>query len=272
MLLAAALLLAPAARCTTSFDFDLSFPGTGSTPHPVTGKGLLTTTDLLNGHYTITNVSGTYDGVSILGLIPVNGFDGNDNLLFPNQPFIDSSGFAFTVNGKGDQGNGKGLVWHDALGGGYTNLNPNTGEGTFTIRPALTIFDFSLLFPGAGSTPQTAGSSGRLFTIDQNNGTFLVTGISGFYNGRSILGLTAPGGFHNNDNLLFGTTPFLDQDGLAFKVDGLGDDGNGNVNIWYDAIQKPQIPVTGLFRSFRRPRSPCQPCSLGVDCCCWWHS
>jgi hypothetical protein len=57
------------------------------------GSGSFVATDNGNGSFTITSISGT----GITGLIPVNQFQANDNLLFPSSnPLVDPSGFAFT--------------------------------------------------------------------------------------------------------------------------------------------------------------------------------
>ena len=61
------------------------------------GTGLLTATDEGGGKFLITAMSGT----GVTGFFAPNGFNGNDNLLFPTStPTLDSHGFSFTdVNG-----------------------------------------------------------------------------------------------------------------------------------------------------------------------------
>lgn len=58
------------------------------------GSGTLLTTSNGDGSYTITGITGT----DVLGLIAPNGFNGNDNQLFPSATtLVDSKGFAFNA-------------------------------------------------------------------------------------------------------------------------------------------------------------------------------
>src|ERR1700733_8260012 len=61
------------------------------------GSGTLIATSEGGGEYLITAITGT----GVTGLFAPNGFNGNDNLLFPSaSPTLDSHGFSFTdVNG-----------------------------------------------------------------------------------------------------------------------------------------------------------------------------
>ena len=71
-----------------SFNFAVS-GGSGS----FSGTGTFTTTSEGGGQFLITDISGT----GVTGLIAPNGFNGNDNLLFPlSTPTLDSHGFSFT--------------------------------------------------------------------------------------------------------------------------------------------------------------------------------
>ena len=81
---------ASAAKADT-FDFTIS----GG--HSATGT--LTTDPVSGGSYLITGISGSQDGSSITGLIPVNGFAANDNLLYPAPPLLDLPGFSFVAGG-----------------------------------------------------------------------------------------------------------------------------------------------------------------------------
>ncbi len=97
------------------------------------------------------------------------------------------------------------------------------------------IFAFSYSLPaGTGPTPTAVSASGLFATTDLSGGSYTVTGAWGTWNGVAITGVTAPGGFGGNDNLLFPSAPLLDGNGLAFTVNGSGDDGLGNVNVFYD--------------------------------------
>ena len=86
--------------------------------------------------------------------------------------------------------------------------------------------DFS--FSAVGSSGGFSGS-GTLSTSAQGGGEFLITSITG----TGVTGLTAPGGFNGNDNLLFPTSvPTLDSHGFSF-VDVNGPD-RFDVNIFND--------------------------------------
>lgn len=64
------------------------------------GSGILTTTLDGSGNYLITGI--TAPGVT--GLIAPGGFNGNNNLLFPPDPFVfDSNGFSFSAADGPDQ-------------------------------------------------------------------------------------------------------------------------------------------------------------------------
>lgn len=77
-------------------------------------------------------------------------------------------------------------------------------------------FDFSAVGSGGGFS-----GSGTFVATDNNNGSFTITGISG----TGITGLIGVGGFQNNDNLLFPSSPTLvDSNGFAF-TDTVGNTG-----------------------------------------------
>jgi hypothetical protein len=82
----------PAAAVADTFNF-AAIGNSG----PFSGIGTLTATAEPGGDYLITAIAGT----GVTGLIAVNGFNGNDNLIFPSaDPTLDSKGFSFTdVNG-----------------------------------------------------------------------------------------------------------------------------------------------------------------------------
>lgn len=94
-------------------------------------------------------------------------------------------------------------------------------------------FDFNATGGGGGFS----GVGGFLAT-NNNNGSYTITGISG----TGITGLIAPGGFDNNDNLLFPTsTALVDGKGFAF------DDTMGNTSFMVDIF--PTAPGT-YFANF----------------------
>lgn len=132
-----------------TFDFSYSFSGSiggGGSAYDVSGSGTLITSalDTSTDAYTILSVTGTrnYMGESqtITGLIPVNGFQGNDDLLFASGPTLDEGGFSFSVNGPGDASYGVvtsnvNVGYYSASMGtsGYSEGDPNVGYGMFQI-------------------------------------------------------------------------------------------------------------------------------------------
>jgi hypothetical protein len=95
--LGAAVLLMTAAAQATSINWAFSYTGAAS------GSGLLTTDPLSGGFYTITGISGTGTGGTILALLPAGndpvscsgGCLISDNKLFPGSPALDFYGFTF---------------------------------------------------------------------------------------------------------------------------------------------------------------------------------
>ncbi len=123
------------------FDFTYSFPAPGILGG-VTASGVLTTTalDPVAKDYTIIGITGTrtVGGTTdtIASLLPPGGFGGNDNLLFPASPFLDPSGFSFTLaTGGGDDGKGNVNVFYSSHQGAYTENSKSVGFGSFTITP-----------------------------------------------------------------------------------------------------------------------------------------
>jgi hypothetical protein len=100
-------------------------------------------------------------------------------------------------------------------------------------------FNFIYSLPPVGQNGISVSASGT-FTTSAFDGTgFLITGVTGFRNGEAITGLLPPGSFPpnspvSNDNLLFPFSPFLDVNGVSFTVTGMGNDGAGNVNLFFD--------------------------------------
>ena len=123
------------------FNFSYIFDATPDLPTPVSASGVLTTTpfDTTVSAYLITGISGTrvYQGVTqnIFSLLPPGSYGGNDNLLYPENPFLSSNGFSYTVDGVGNSGSAVN-VFYDPSQGGYTENGDNIGVGTFTVTPA----------------------------------------------------------------------------------------------------------------------------------------
>jgi hypothetical protein len=86
--------------------------------------------------------------------------------------------------------------------------------------------------PGFSITPLNVSASGILTAFQTDVDTYIVSDISGTRNGEKILSLLAPGGFGGNDNVLFGANPHLTGNGLSYSVNGVGNDGSGNVNVF----------------------------------------
>ena len=123
------------------FNFNYSFPVSGGST-TVTASGILTTGpfDPVAMDYTITGITGsrTVGGVTdlIASLLPPGSFAGNDNLLFPANPFLDDNGFSFLLaTGGGDDGNGNVNVFFNSTIGGYREASPKVGFGSFTVTP-----------------------------------------------------------------------------------------------------------------------------------------
>jgi hypothetical protein len=105
-----------------------------------------------------------------------------------------------------------------------------------TSVASAAVFAFSYDIPATPSTPTAVMASGTL-TADPTGtpGEFLVTAISGTRNGEMIIpgGLIPPGGFASNNNLIFTTAPHLTGNGLSYTVACTGDDGSGDVNVFF---------------------------------------
>jgi len=102
---------------------------------------------------------------------------------------------------------------------------------------AITSFDFSYSFPieDLGDFPSGfTSASGVLTVTDQGGGVYLITAISGQWNGQVITGLLPVGSYFDNDNLIFpDSDPKLSEGGFAFSVSGpiAGDNGFGKVSV-----------------------------------------
>lgn len=97
--------------------------------------------------------------------------------------------------------------------------------------------DFNFNYNGAG-----LAVSGVMSTVPQGGGVYLVTDITGFYNGEAITGivpisagtLQAGGYYLSADNawlyndLLITTFPYVDYYGILFNVENTGE-----VNLWF---------------------------------------
>ncbi|MEH2127109.1 PEP-CTERM sorting domain-containing protein [Nostoc sp.] len=114
-----------------------------------------------------------------------------------------------------------------------------TAVSTSSPAQAVQLFDFQYSFPSYEANGIAISASGTLTTTDldpiKNN--YTITGITGTRTAQgiteTIIGLLSPATYGTNDNFLNTTTPLLTQNGFSYLVSGSGEDGNGNVNVFY---------------------------------------
>ncbi len=94
-----AALTAAANAATMQYDWTISSTSTVAQGGSVPGAGTLTVTLGADGVDTITAFTGEIGGSAITSLIAANGFEGNDNLLYPNgtPTVLDTSGVSFAA-------------------------------------------------------------------------------------------------------------------------------------------------------------------------------
>jgi hypothetical protein len=141
--LALAVFCTPISKADT---FNFSFTG-----NQFDGSGTFTATHDGGNQYTITGISGTVDGQAITGLLNVNTFDHNDNLLFDPGNFFgllpfDQQGVSFQL-GSGSHISQVNLAEGDGFLSFFTigDLNP-PGKGDDSEE----ILD---MYVGAAQTP-----------------------------------------------------------------------------------------------------------------------
>jgi hypothetical protein len=104
-----------------------------------------------NDTWTITGITGTYNGISIAGIVPLGvdpSYIYNNLLYYPADPlFVDNDGILFNVPGVGDVN----LYWDPSFG--YGNITGSLDQGFVTT--AVTV-DFSSPAP----EPATLGLLG----------------------------------------------------------------------------------------------------------------
>ncbi|MFN6488230.1 MULTISPECIES: PEP-CTERM sorting domain-containing protein [unclassified Nostoc] len=128
---------------------------------------------------------------------------------------------------------------------------------------AVQLFDFQYSFPSYEGN-STISASGTLTTTDldpiKNN--YTITGITGTRTvqgiSNQIIGLLSPGTYGINDNLLNASTPLLTKNGFSYLVSGSGEDGNGNVNVFYSSFDEGYSELSsnvdyGSFSVIPRP-------------------
>ncbi|MGO8738765.1 PEP-CTERM sorting domain-containing protein [Rhodoblastus sp.] len=84
--------------------------------------------------YTITSISGTWEGTTNSGTISgLSSYAGADQLLYPTAPYADFSGISFTVNSVSYNWSNYAVGTTSALGGiAVSTLDPN-GYGAYQI-------------------------------------------------------------------------------------------------------------------------------------------
>lgn len=146
-----ALVLPLAARADT-FNFSTSGAGGG-----FSGSGVIDATNQ-GSYYSINSIAGgnASTGSTVTGLIGANGFDGNDNELFPASALlVDNSGFAFTASqiNPTNQGNTSFTVRIYSSGGSYfLDLKDSDGFSNGAIPANLSIVNAT-----PAQTPEPSG-------------------------------------------------------------------------------------------------------------------
>lgn len=119
-----------------------------------------------------------------------------------------------------------------------------TSVGASSSAQAAQLFDFQYSFPSYEENGTPISASGILTTTDLDpiNNNYTITGISGTRTAQgiteTIIGLLSPGTYGVNDNLLNPSQPFLTTNGFSYLVSGNGEDGNGNVNVFYSSFSE----------------------------------
>jgi len=94
---------------------------------------------------------------------------------------------------------------------------------------ASTLFDFSFYDTGTGGSIISASG---VLTTSPLGSNFLITDITGMFNGNPISSLVPPGGYASNNNVLYSGIPSLDFSGVSFVVPALAP--LENVNVYFD--------------------------------------
>ena len=119
-----------------------------------------------------------------------------------------------------------------------------TGVDASSAAQAVQLFDFQYSFPSHEPNSTVISASGILTTteLDPIKNNYTITEISGTRKAQgiteTIIGLLSPGTYGINDNLLNASTPLLTQNGFSYLVSRSGEDGNGNVNVFYSSFNE----------------------------------
>lgn len=116
--------------------------------------------------------------------------------------------------------------------------------GASSAAQAIQLFDFQYSFPSYEENGTAISASGIFTTTDLDpiNNNYTITDISGTRIAQGItekiIGLLSPGEYGINDNLLNANPPLLTKNGFSYLVSGNGEDGMGNVNVFYSSFNE----------------------------------
>ena len=153
-LLASSMLLVAAGNALADSNYDFSISGSG-----ITSTGVLTASPT-GINFTVTNITGQFNGSLITGLLTAGTYQANDNLLLPTQPYLDFSGASFSV------GTLRYNVFYD---NGHNSCESVAGYYVFTAQSATSTacgpaVDTPVLF-SLTRTPEPATGDLMLFGI-----------------------------------------------------------------------------------------------------------
>ncbi|BAB78204.1 PEP-CTERM sorting domain-containing protein (plasmid) [Anabaena sp. FACHB-709] len=119
-----------------------------------------------------------------------------------------------------------------------------TGMSACSTAQAAQLFNFQYSFPSYEVNGTPIYASGTLTTTDLDpiNNSYTIIGINGKRTDKgiteTIIGLLLPGTYGVNDNLLNASQPLLTTNGFSYLVSGSGEDGLGNVNVFYSSFNE----------------------------------
>lgn len=106
------------------------------------------------------------------------------------------------------------------------------------LRAVFVLAMISMMLGAAGAyadsfnfsiTGSGISASGTLTTNSLLSGSYLITGLSGTQNGKTMT-LLAPNAFAGNDNLLFPNSPEVDFGGFSFLAGGI------DYNVYFNSV------------------------------------
>lgn len=105
----------------------------------LSASGTLTTSAPSGGFYTITAITGTWNGIAITGLLPPNTYAGNDNMLTTASLDLTFNGMSFTVAAPtgGDDGSGDVNIYLFAPAQYFETNNNYLSTSTINVTPIV---------------------------------------------------------------------------------------------------------------------------------------